>query len=61
VPSVSPYLYDQSYAPAGTHLLRGVGVLGLGPIGMSITGFKTKVVTTSLGVTSIYMIGTDTG
>jgi len=60
-PPSHPYLYDQSYAPAGTHLLNGVGVLGLGPIGMSITGFKTKDVTTSLGVTSIYMIGTDTG
>jgi hypothetical protein len=60
-PASHPYLYDHSYAPAGTHLLQGVGVLGLGPIGMSITGFKTKDVTISDGVTGIYMIGTDTG
>jgi hypothetical protein len=33
-----PYLYDQSYAPAGTSLPRGVEVSGLGPIGVSITG-----------------------
>jgi Ca2+-binding RTX toxin-like protein len=60
-PPSHPYLYDHRYAPAGTSLLQGVGVLGLGPIGMSITGIKTKDVTTSNGVTSIYLIGTDTG
>jgi Ca2+-binding RTX toxin-like protein len=60
-PPSHPYLYDHNYAPAGTTLLQGVGVLGLGPIGMSITGLKTKDVTTGLGVTSIYLIGTDTG
>ena len=60
-PPSHPYLYDQRYAPAGTSLPQGVGVLGLGPIGMSITGIKTKRVTTSDGITSIYLIGTDTG
>jgi hypothetical protein len=60
-PSSHPYLYDESYAPAGTKLLAGVGVLGLGAIGMSITGFKTTDVTIPPGVTSIYMTGTDTG
>jgi hypothetical protein len=51
-PPSHPYLYDERYAPAGTSLPHGVGVLGLGPIGMSITGIKTKDVTTSDGVTS---------
>ena len=60
-PPSHPYLYDERYAPAGTSLPQGVGVLGLGPIGMSITGIKTKRVTTSDGITSIYLIGTDTG
>jgi hypothetical protein len=60
-PPSHPYLYHERYAPAGTSLLQGVGVLGLGPIGMSITGIKTKDVMTSDGVTSIYLIGTDTG
>jgi hypothetical protein len=59
-PPSHPYLYDASYAPAGTSLPRGVGVLGLGPIGMSITGIKTKRVTVD-EITSIYLIGTDTG
>jgi RTX calcium-binding nonapeptide repeat (4 copies) len=60
-PPSHPYLYDESYAPAGTSLPHGVGVLGLGPIGMSITGFKTTKVTTSDGITSGYTTGTDTG
>ena len=59
-PSSHPYLYDKSYAPAGTKLLQGIGVLGLGPIGVSITGLKTKRVTVGF-VTSIYLIGSDTG
>jgi len=59
-PSSHPYLYDESYAPAGTKLLQGIGVLGLGPIGVSITGLKTKRVTVGF-VTSIYLIGSDTG
>ena len=59
-PSSHPYLYDESYAPAGTKLLQGIGVLGLGPIGVSITGIKTKRVTVGF-VTSIYLIGSDTG
>jgi hypothetical protein len=33
----APYLYIQSFAPGGTTLPEGVAVLGLGPIGMSIT------------------------
>jgi hypothetical protein len=36
-PSSHPWLYNQSYAPAGTRLPRGVEVVGLGPIGVSIT------------------------
>jgi RTX calcium-binding nonapeptide repeat (4 copies) len=59
-PPSHPFLYNESYAPAGTSLVRGVGVLGLGPIGMSITGIKTKRVTVD-EITSIYTIGTDTG
>lgn len=59
-PPSHPYLYNQRYAPAGTSLVHGVSVLGLGPIGMSITGFKTKDVTSN-GITSSYEIGTDTG
>jgi Ca2+-binding RTX toxin-like protein len=59
-PPSHPYLYDERYAPAGTSLPHGVGVLGLGPIGMSITGIKTKRVTVD-EITSIYLIGTDTG
>jgi Ca2+-binding RTX toxin-like protein len=33
-----PYLLFQNYAPGGTALPFGVGVVGLGPIGVSITG-----------------------
>jgi hypothetical protein len=41
-PTSHPYLYDQNYAPAGTSLPQGVGVVGLGPIGVSITGKVAK-------------------
>jgi RTX calcium-binding nonapeptide repeat (4 copies) len=41
-PTSHPYLYDQNYAPAGTALPQGVAVAGLGPIGVSITGTKTR-------------------
>jgi RTX calcium-binding nonapeptide repeat (4 copies) len=40
-PTSHPYLYNQSYAPAGTSLPHGVEVSGLGPIGVSITGRKS--------------------
>ena len=40
-PSSHPYLYDQRYAPPGTSLIDGVSVSGLGPIGVSITGFTS--------------------
>lgn len=59
-PPSHPYLYDHSYAPAGTALPGGVGVSGLGPIGVSITGIKTTQVTVQ-GITSAYTTGTDTG
>jgi RTX calcium-binding nonapeptide repeat (4 copies) len=41
-PASHPYLEDQNYAPAGTALPQGVAVAGLGPIGVSITGTKTR-------------------
>ena len=59
-PPSHPFLYDENYAPAGTALPQGVGVLGLGPIGISITGVKMKRVTVN-EITSIYTIGTYTG
>lgn len=40
-PADHPYLLNESYAPPGTTLPVGVGVRGLGPIGMSITGAST--------------------
>jgi RTX calcium-binding nonapeptide repeat (4 copies) len=43
-PTSHPYLYDQKYNPWGTVLPRGVGVLGLGPIGMNINGVSTEQV-----------------
>jgi hypothetical protein len=36
-PTSHPYLYNHNYAPAGTRLPSGVEVVGLGPIGVSIT------------------------
>ena len=59
-PRSHPYLEGTKYAPAGTALPHGVGVLGLGPIGISITGFKSTQVTVN-GITSGYTTGTDTG
>jgi hypothetical protein len=59
-PPSHPFLYDENYAPAGTALPQGVGVLGLGPVGISITGVKMKRVTVN-EITSIYTIGTYTG
>ena len=41
-PASHPYMYNQSYTPQGTVLPPGVGVLGLGPIGMNITGVETE-------------------
>ena len=37
-PAGHPYLLNQNFAPAGTDLVKGVEVEGLGPIGVSITG-----------------------
>jgi hypothetical protein len=37
-PTSHPWLYNQSYAPQGTNLPPGVGALGLGPVGMNISG-----------------------
>jgi hypothetical protein len=41
-PPSHPYLIDQDYAPFGTALPAGVEVVGLGPIGVSISGVKTS-------------------
>ena len=57
--SSHPYLLEKSYAPDGTSLPVGVGALGLGDIGMLITGIKW-----SKGIPSVfdgYAIGTKTG
>jgi hypothetical protein len=35
-PQDHPYLLNQNYAPAGTSLINGVQVVGLGPVGVSI-------------------------
>lgn len=51
-----PYLLDQNYAPAGTSLPKGVEVLGLGPINVSITGIAPG---SKVGL--LYGIGTLTG
>jgi hypothetical protein len=51
-----PYLLDQNYAPAGTTLPKGVEVLGLGPISVSITGIAPG---SNVGL--LYGIGTLTG
>jgi Ca2+-binding RTX toxin-like protein len=55
-PTSHPYLYDYKYAPSGTHLLGGVEVVGLGPIGVSVTGFF------SINLDTVWRItGADTG
>jgi hypothetical protein len=36
-PTSHPYLYNQNYAPVGTNIPHGVEIIGLGPIGVSIT------------------------
>jgi hypothetical protein len=51
-----PYLLNQSYSPAGTTLPKGVEVLGLGPINVSITGIAPG---SNVGL--LYGIGTLTG
>ncbi len=55
-PASHPYLYNKVYAPFGTALLGGVEVVGLGPIGVSITGFFSVDLSTVFRVT-----GADTG
>jgi hypothetical protein len=59
-PPSHPYLYNQSYAPQGTVLPPGVGVLGLGPIGMNISGKETTQVR-EFDATRVYALGTLTG
>jgi hypothetical protein len=59
-PSSHPYMYNQSYAPQGTVLPPGVGVLGLGPIGMNISGRETTQVR-EFDATRVYSLGTLTG
>ena len=59
-PPSHPYLYNQKYNPQGTVLPPGVGVLGLGPIGMNITGVKTEQVA-EFDATWMYTYGTLTG
>jgi RTX calcium-binding nonapeptide repeat (4 copies) len=51
-----PYLLNQNYAPAGTTLPKGVEVIGLGPISVSITGIAPG---SNIGL--LYGIGTLTG
>ena len=53
-------MYNQSYAPQGTVLPPGVGVLGLGPIGMNITGLETRQ-DREFDATRVYALGTSTG
>ena len=55
-PTSHPYLYDHKYAPSGTHLLGGVEVSGLGPVGVSVTGFFSVDLATVWRIT-----GADTG
>jgi RTX calcium-binding nonapeptide repeat (4 copies) len=55
-PSSHALLHNHKYAPAGTSLIHGVEVAGLGKIGVSITGFKTTTLTSGT-----YEIGSDTG
>jgi len=59
-PTSHPYMYNQSYAPQGTVLPPGVGVLGLGPIGMNITGIETRQ-DVEFDATRVYALGTLTG
>jgi RTX calcium-binding nonapeptide repeat (4 copies) len=55
-PTSHPYLYDHEYGPFGSALLGGVEVSGLGPIGVSITGFF------SVDLLDVFRItGADTG
>jgi hypothetical protein len=42
-PGDHPYLSSTNYAPVGTKLINGVSVIGLGPIGMSISGALSQV------------------
>jgi hypothetical protein len=51
-----PYLLNQSYSPGGTTLPKGVEVIGLGPISVSITGIALG---SYFGIT--YAVGTLTG
>jgi RTX calcium-binding nonapeptide repeat (4 copies) len=51
-----PYLLNQNYAPGGTTLPKGVEVIGLGPISVSITGIAPG---SNVGL--LYGIGTLTG
>jgi hypothetical protein len=59
-PDNHPYLLDHKYAPAFTNLVEGVEVSGLGPIGMSITGY-TKSEQTLDGKRYNFYTGTTTG
>ncbi len=59
-PSSHPWLYNERYNPQGTVLPPGVGVLGLGPIGMNITGVKTEQIA-AFDATWEYTYGTLTG
>jgi hypothetical protein len=59
-PTSHPYMYNRSYAPQGTVLPPGVGVLGLGPIGMNITGIETRQ-DVEFDATRVYALGTLTG
>jgi hypothetical protein len=59
-PTSHPYMYNQSYAPQGTVLPPGVGVLGLGPIGMNISGVETRQ-DREFDATRVYALGTLTG
>ena len=59
-PVSHPYLYNQSYAPQDTVLPPGVGVLGLGPIGMNISGEETRQ-DVEFDATRVYALGTLTG
>ena len=55
-PTSHPYLYKNEYGPAGSDLLGGVEVSGLGPVGVSITGFFSVDLDTVWRIT-----GADTG
>jgi Fibronectin type III domain len=59
-PDNHPYLLDHNYAPTFTHLVSGVEVMGLGPIGISISGY-TKTEKTLDGKKYNFYTGTTTG